>query len=349
MGNTFALCCVDRQNNNLIPDQYQNAHLILPKEQHSPQVQYTLETSTQHKFPKDEHDSSNEHEENQTVRYSDAHSTNQDINDAAGNDGSKSKKLDKQMTKSLVDDHLEKYQYLIDLDEEIVDLSQHRNEFESELIFTKSGIVSYIDQSLEFEQGDSEKKLWEQKLNKENAVVWLKKGGSKFEKNQPYIRVETTFNSFYQINKIVEAIFSPEHRQKWDKDVLAYELIKLSSDNVYMNYQMNKTPIGANKDFYDKQIKFEQNGQIYLYYSAVPDDTLIKPPPAKVDRARTIVGMGKIYRRAEDDKIVYSMLMQCDLKMKITSALIAMFLPKGLLDWSKKVNKYINDNYDTIQ
>lgn len=59
--------------------------------------------------------------------------------------------------------------------------------------------------------------------------------------------------------------------------------------------------------------------------------------------------MGKIYRRAEDDKIIYSMLMQCDLKVKITPAIIAMFLPKGLQDWSKKVNKYINDNYDQIQ
>lgn len=89
--------------------------------------------------------------------------------------------------------------------------------------------------------------------------------------------------------------------------------------------------------------------EIYVYYSAVPNDKEIKPSPAKVDRARTIIGMGKLYRRAEDDKIIYSMLMQCDLKVKITPALIAMFLPKGLLEWSKKVNKYINDNYDQIQ
>lgn len=40
--------------------------------------------------------------------------------------------------------------------------------------------------------------------------------------------------------------------------------------------------------------------------------------------------------------------MQCDLKMKITPALITMFLPNGFSDWFKKVNKYLNDNYDKI-
>jgi len=76
--------------------------------------------------------------------------------------------------------------------------------------------------------------------------------------------------------------------------------------------------MGANKDFYDKQIKFEYNGEVYIYYSAIPNDQEMKPSPAKVDRAKTIVGMGKVYRRKEDQMIVYTMLMQCDLKIKIT-------------------------------
>lgn len=92
--------------------------------------------------------------------------------------------------------------------------------------------------------------------------------------------------------------------------------------------------MGANKDFYDKQIKFEHNGEVYIYYSAIPNDQELKPSPAKVDRAKTIVGMGKVYRRKEDQMLVYTMLMQCDLKIKITPQLIAMFLPNGLLKWS---------------
>jgi hypothetical protein len=53
-------------------------------------------------------------------------------------------------------------------------------------------------------------------------------------------------------------------------------------------------------------------------------------------------------RRAEDGKIVYTMLMQCELKMNVTPKLIAMFLPQSLQDWLQKCNKYINNNYDEI-
>jgi hypothetical protein len=42
------------------------------------------------------------------------------------------------------------------------------------------------------------------------------------------------------------------------------------------------------------------------------------------------------------------MLLQCDLKMKVTPKLISMFLPAGMQDWSRKINKYLNDKYDTL-
>lgn len=40
--------------------------------------------------------------------------------------------------------------------------------------------------------------------------------------------------------------------------------------------------------------------------------------------------------------------MQGDMKMKITPKLLAMFLPTGMQDWARKINKYLNDNYDKI-
>lgn len=66
-------------------------------------------------------------------------------------------------------------------------------------------------------------------------------------------------------------------------------------------------------------------------YSCIPNDTDVRPSPPKTDRAKTIIGIAKFYRRKEDDKIVYAMLNQCDLKVKITPALISMFLPNGML------------------
>lgn len=77
----------------------------------------------------------------------------------------------------------------------------------------------------------------------------------------------------------------------------------------------------------DKQIKFSHNGKFYCYYSYVPNDTEIKPVPEKIGRATTFIGMIKIERRPEDNKIKYTTLMQCDLNMKITPKFIGMFLP----------------------
>ncbi len=95
---------------------------------------------------------------------------------------------------------------------------------------------------------------------------------------------------------------------------------------------MNKSPLNfSNRDFCDKHIKYStKNGAFYCYYSAIPNDTETKEVPPKVERAVTYIGVQKMVRRPEDGKIVYTMMMQCDLKMKITPKLISMFLPTGL-------------------
>ena len=55
---------------------------------------------------------------------------------------------------------------------------------------------------------------------------------------------------------------------------------------------MNKGVLNMNnRDFIDKQIKFSSDGSIYCYYSSVPDDLMIRPTPAKTDRATTLVGI----------------------------------------------------------
>jgi hypothetical protein len=106
------------------------------------------------------------------------------------------------------------------------------------------------------------------------------------------------------------------------------------------------------REFLEKQIRFadSKSGKFYIYYSHVPDgcefDKAERPP--KTDRAYTLVGVQTLHRRAEDGKIAYSLLMQCDLKMNITPKLIAMFLPTGMRDWYQKCNKFINNNYDRI-
>lgn len=58
------------------------------------------------------------------------------------------------------------------------------------------------------------------------------------------------------------------------------------------------------------------------------------------------MGVQKIERRG--GKIVYNMLLQSDLKVKITPAIIGAVMPKGIQDWFKALTRYLNDNYERI-
>ncbi len=93
-----------------------------------------------------------------------------------------------------------------------------------------------------------------------------------------------------------------------------------------------------NKEFVDKQIRFSEmkTQRYYVFYSAIPDG--IEPYdnerkellPPKTERATTLVGVQKMWRRPDDGKIVYQMIMQCDLRVSVSPKIVQMFLPNGM-------------------
>ena len=56
------------------------------------------------------------------------------------------------------------------------------------------------------EMNEFELKKWEMKLNKDNVIVHLKKGGSQYSSEQPYIHCEVIFNSYYSMGKLIHAV-----------------------------------------------------------------------------------------------------------------------------------------------
>ena len=53
---------------------------------------------------------------------------------------------------------------------------------------------------------ENESKQWELKLNKEDIKVFIRKGGSEHNAEQPYIKTEILFNSYLQMNKVIKAV-----------------------------------------------------------------------------------------------------------------------------------------------
>ena len=87
-----------------------------------------------------------------------------------------------------------------DSDEEIEEFKNYKTEWEKQNgpLFSKRGIIDYVEKTIAHESASNKKdkktaKLWEERLALPNIRMWLKKGGSQFS-DQPYLRTESVFN-----------------------------------------------------------------------------------------------------------------------------------------------------------
>ena len=62
---------------------------------------------------------------------------------------------------------------------------------------------------------------WVQQVKEAGKITaYIKKGGSPYDANTPYVRTESVFKKQFDINKLIKAIYSPEHARKWDKGLI---------------------------------------------------------------------------------------------------------------------------------
>ena len=94
-------------------------------------------------------------------------------------------------------DNIEQYQWdgPEDSDEEIAEFAELKQSWEIEagVKFSKNGLMKYIKQMLAEEKSgldNANSKLWDQKLKIPGITYYLKTGGSKVSKTQPFFRVE---------------------------------------------------------------------------------------------------------------------------------------------------------------
>ena len=78
-------------------------------------------------------------------------------------------------------EELLEYEFEGDPDSIIEEMESRKNEWETDMRFTKNGIVKYIDDMLDNEQSATNKKLWVSQLKKVGQVeVLVKTNGSPY-------------------------------------------------------------------------------------------------------------------------------------------------------------------------
>jgi len=107
----------------------------------------------------------------------------------------------------------------LDSDEEPEELLPLKNEHELNLKFSKNAIVQHINNLIEFEASSEEFVKWENKLNKAELQVAIKKGGTALSEDLPYLKTELYFNEYIEMEKLIRCIYKNDIRMQWDKNL----------------------------------------------------------------------------------------------------------------------------------
>ena len=122
---------------------------------------------------------------------------------------------------------------------------------------------------------------WVQQVKDAGKITaYVKKGGSPYDASAPFIRSESVFKKQFDLNKLIKAIYAPDHVRKWDKSLLdsQVEPLRGESKSCFYSYTCYKGSLGFDsRDFYEKAMAFEHNGKYYRYSAFVPNSSELGP------------------------------------------------------------------------
>ena len=94
---------------------------------------------------------------------------------------------------------------------EITELKPYSNtlEKESNLVFTKTAVIKYIEDTIATESYIGNKdKLWDQKIKSANVNFFLKK-----TVETTFLRTESVFDKKWKLHKVISAIYNPDFKK----------------------------------------------------------------------------------------------------------------------------------------
>lgn len=111
----------------------------------------------------------------------------------------------------------------LDSDEEVEELLPFKTDLERKqgIKFSKNGIIKFIEEQLSKDSPHNSEDpknaaLWENALTEPGVNLYIKKGGSKLNKDQPYVRIESHFHQKFKMNRFIKTVYNPSHQKRWD-------------------------------------------------------------------------------------------------------------------------------------
>ena len=162
------------------------------------------------------------------------------------------------------EDYIPKYAFEGDPDVIIEPLEQRRVTWDENVVFSKNGLMSYIDEAVK--NATEFPKKWKKQLDKPDIKIFSHVEGSSRRKDFVFYKTEATFRKNLKLEHIIKAIYDPKERLIWEKKCLNnLKLRATSQGNSWLIYYYYKRAMATfhEKSFSDKLALFEHAGAIY--------------------------------------------------------------------------------------
>ena len=211
-------------------------------------------------------------------------------------------------------------------------------DFEKNIIFTKGNLIELFDK---YSKIDKYKKIWD----KDNLIIEINSEGTDINNKFNLIKVtykqkKAEFNENCDIQTIIDFLYFPSLRLKWDKILKNFELIEGNIESNYIIRSLAKAPtfLMSERESLEKKFIFKNkdgNG-MYIISSSIPDDLF--ETKKEVVRIFNYINYYKIVD--EGDYIGFYSLNQTDFKMPIPQFLINVTLPTTTKNWQISLEQF---------
>ena len=218
-------------------------------------------------------------------------------------------------------------------------------DFEKNIIFTKGNLIELFDKYWKI---DKYKKIWD----KDNLIIEINSEGTGINNKFNLIKVtykqkKAEFNENCDIQTIIDFLYFPSLRLKWDKILKNFELIEGNIESNYIIRSLAKAPtfLMSERESLEKKFIFKNkdgNG-MYIISSSIPDDLF----ETKKDVVRIFNYINYYKIVDEGDYIGFYSLNQTDFKMPIPQFLINVTLPTTTKNWQISLEQFAKEvKYD---
>ena len=218
-------------------------------------------------------------------------------------------------------------------------------DFEKNIIFTKGNLIELFDKYWKI---DKYKKIWD----KDNLIIEINSEGTDINNKFNLIKVtykqkKAEFNENCDIQTIIDFLYFPSLRLKWDKILKNFELIEGNIESNYIIRSLAKAPtfLMSERESLEKKFIFKNkdgNG-MYIISSSIPDDLF--ETKKEVVRIFNYINYYKIVD--EGDYFGFYSLNQTDFKMPIPQFLINVTLPTTTKNWQISLEQFAKEvKYD---